>query len=173
MDSFKKKKILKLSILVNGLSLILIFILVGVFRDESNTYLSFGPNNNLFLLSVAINTWERYTVVSLMLAFLSVVDVFVNEFASPIFGFNVYNPDKQVITEFTKNELQLMANIQFFINAIRSVFAVVISVSQFDLIFISVLAQQLATIFTIRFLLNQKKFETQKSVNDILLNEWK
>ena len=44
----------------------------------------------------------------------------------PILGFNVYNPDKKIITDFSKNELNFLANLMFTINSIKSIFMVII-----------------------------------------------
>lgn len=89
---------------------------------------------------------------------LRVGEVFVNEIGSPVLGFNVYNPDKKVITDFTKNELNFLANAMWLTNGVRSVFSVVASVSQIDLALCSVFISELASIITVRLLLNEKEF---------------
>jgi hypothetical protein len=84
--------------------------------------------------------------------------VFINEIASPILGFNIYNPDKKVITEFSKNELQILANTMWFINSITNSLFVMITISQIDIALLRTLYSEITTIFTIRMLLNEKEF---------------
>lgn len=76
------------------------------------------PNNNLYIMSVKINTKIRYLFLQVFLCLSEIVRVIVNEIASPILGFNIYNPDKKIITEFSKNELQIMANCMWTINSL-------------------------------------------------------
>jgi hypothetical protein len=47
------------------------------------------------------------------------VEYIIQDIAGPIMGFNIYNPDKKIITEFTKNELQLYAQTFWFLSSIK------------------------------------------------------
>ncbi len=76
----------------------------------------------------------------------------------PILGFNVYNPDKKIITEFGKNELQFFANTMFMISSVRDIFMVLLTISQVDVALWSVFIREFASFFTIRMLLNEKTF---------------
>ena len=73
-------------------------------------------------------------------------------------SFNVYNPDKKIISEFTKNELNFLSNAMFIVSSTREVFITVISITQLDLALVTVIIKELASIITIRLLLNEKKF---------------
>jgi hypothetical protein len=70
----------------------------------------------------------------------------------------VYNPDKKVITEFSKFELQLYANGMWIITSLRNVMMIVISISQIDVALLQVLYGELTSLYTIRMLLNEKSF---------------
>lgn len=121
-------------------------------------YFRFGPHPDLVLVSVSLHTWGRWWAAMGIIGVLRVGEVFVNEIGSPVLGFNVYNPDKKVITDFTKNELNFLANAMWLTNGVRSVFSVVASVSQIDLALCSVFISELASIITVRLLLNEKEF---------------
>lgn len=73
-------------------------------------------------------------------------------------GFNIYNPDKKVITEFTKNELQIMANCMWFINSLIGALSIMVTISQLDIAILRVVYAELTSIYTIRMLLNEKEF---------------
>ena len=94
-------------------------------------------------------------------------EVLVNELGSPILGFRVYNPDCKVITDFTKNELNVLANAMWFVNSFRRVLMVVVSVTQVDLAFAGMLISEIVSIFTVRILLNEKKFQDKIGSDDI------
>ena len=80
----------------------------------------------------------------------------------PVVGFNIYNPDKKVITEFTKNELQFFGNMMFLTSSLRYIFEVMITITQIDIAIYSVIISEITTIFTIRMLLNEKRFTKNK-----------
>jgi len=44
-----------------------------------------GPNDNLFIMSVKINTKSRYLFLQIFLCLSEIIRVIVNEIASPIF----------------------------------------------------------------------------------------
>jgi hypothetical protein len=149
---------LKYCVIFNIALFAVILICVILFRDSNNKYLTYGPNSELVVMSVKIDTVAKYLWLQ---AFLFVVEcsrVFINEIASPILGFNIYNPDKKVITEFSKYELQLFANTMWFINSLISTLFVMITISQIDIALLRVLYSELTTIVTIRILLNEKTF---------------
>ncbi len=149
---------------MNVAILMAVFVIVFVFKDPNSKYFRFGPNEDLFLISVKIDTWSKYFVAVFTIGIIRIGEVIVNEIGSPILGFNVYNPDKKHITAFTRIELNFLANGTYFINGLRGVFMVVISISQVDIALISVIVSEITSIWTVRLLLNEKTFEyDQKS----------
>jgi hypothetical protein len=77
---------------------------------------------------------------------------------------NVYNPDKKEITEFSKLQLYFYANSMFLLNNIRYIFTLLIGVTQIDIALFSVLVEEVIVIFTIKMLLDEKKFINSKSL---------
>ncbi len=57
------------------------------------------------------------------------------------------------------NELNFLANTMYFVNGLRGVCMVVISISQIDIALISVIVSEITSIWTVRLLLNEKTFE--------------
>jgi hypothetical protein len=84
-------------------------------------------------------------------------------------GFNIYNPDKKIITEFSRLELQFYANSMWILNSLRKVMFVVISISQIDIALLQVLYGEVTSFYTIRLLLLEKQFPEDSIVdsNDI------
>ena len=94
-----------------------------------------------------------------IIAIIKISDVVISEIASPIIGFNIYNPDKKVITEFTKNELQFYGNSMYLIDAIKAVLLIMVNISQIDIALWGVIVSETTSLFTIRMLLNEKEFK--------------
>jgi hypothetical protein len=92
-------------------------------------------------------------------------DVMVNEIGSPILGFPVYNPDKKIIDDFTKNQLNFLANSMWFVNGFRTVLMAVITITQVDIAFSGMIVSEIVSIFTVRHLLNCKTFVTNIITN--------
>lgn len=145
--------------LVSNIFLLVLFItLLFRFASNQNPYWNYGPNEKLNIISVHIDTWKKYYILLGLITLLRVSQVTINEIAQPFLSFNIYNPDKIFITEFTKNELQFYANTMYLINGFRSAFLVMITISQVDIAIFSILISEITSIFTIRYLLNDKKF---------------
>lgn len=160
--------LLKLQICLIGNILILAFviILVCVFADGDDGYWQWGPHENLILISVKINAWNKYIGLLIVIATIRIAEVFVSEVGGPILGFNIYNPDKKIITDFTKNELQFYANTMFMVSSLRSIFSILIYISQIDLALWSTIMSEMTSFWTIRLLLNEKTFK-----KSIIMNE--
>jgi hypothetical protein len=154
----EKRIKLKYCVLFNIAIFIIILIIITIFRDKENTYLTYGPNKELNVLSVKIDTIAKYLWLQVFLFVVECSRVFINEVSSPILGFNIYNPDKKVITDFSKYELQLFANTMWLINSLIGTLFVMITISQIDIALLRVLYSEITTIVTIRMLLNEKTF---------------
>jgi len=140
-----------------------------VFGDADHAFMKFGPQPTLVILGVTINTWDRYVALQIFIMIFQVTDTIVNEFASPILGFYVYNPDKLCITEFTKLQLQCYCQSMWFVNNMKDALMLLVSVSQIDVAFSKVLYADIATCFTIRTLINKKQFIQQADLTEVLV----
>ena len=144
-------------------SIFLSAIIVIVFYFQSyDKYFRWGiPKSDeepLIVLSVKIDDYYKYSCVLFLIAGIKIIKVGVSEIADPVLSFTIYNPDKKNIVDFSKNELQFYANLLYFIDNIRYVFTLMITITQIDLALFSVLVGDITTLFTIRMLLNEKTF---------------
>ena len=165
MKDINKK--LKICVLSNLLLLAVVITLILIFRDD-NSYLRWGPQQDLIIISVAINNMTKYFLLLGVIAIIKISDVVIAEIASPIIGFNIYNPDKKVITEFTKNELQFYGNSMYLINAIKAVLLIMVNISQIDIALWGVFVSETTSLFTIRMLLNEKEFKKYEKNTELV-----
>ena len=142
----------------NVLTMIIVLIFVSIFRDDDSKYFRIGPNDDLIVISIRINTWTKWILLNLFISLVKGCDVLVNELGSPILGFRIYNPDKKEIDDFGKNELNFLANSMWFANGFRNILMAVITITQIDIAMCGMLISEIVSIFTIRHLLNTKKF---------------
>ena len=147
---------------VNFIILVIIISIITVFASDTK-YWNIGWNSNLVIISVHINTWYKYFFVLFLIAIINAVKTFVDEFGMPLLGFSIYNPDKKIITQFTKTELQIYGNLMFGVANLRELFLLMANISQVDIAIWGLFIEQVTTIFTIRILLNEKTFEEEKS----------
>jgi len=146
-------------IALNAVCLVMLVVLASVFGDFGNTpFMKYGPQPSLIILGITIDTWPKYVVLQFLIMCFQVTDTVVNEFASPILGFNVYNPDKEHITEFTKLQLQFYCQSMWFINHLKSALMILVSISQIDIAVCKVVYTEITSIYTIRTLINKKRF---------------
>ena len=143
---------------VNVAAVALAGIGIAWMRRVDDAYFRVGPHADLTILSVKIDSWYRWYALVVFLGLMGLSDVLTDELAHPVLSFTIYNPDKRHIVEFDKNELQILANLTYLTAAIKRVLLVLVQISQFDLAVMHILITEIATVFTIRSLLNEKTF---------------
>lgn len=145
-----------------------IFLLVSVIipttllANKESTYYRFGPNDDLIIISIKIDTWLKYGILMIYILIFRICKVFITELGMPILTFNIYNPNQKKIEDFTRMELQVLANIMFTLNAIRYALTLQLSILQIDIAIISGVFDELAAIPTIYILLKEKEFVSKK-----------
>ncbi len=153
----------RLCLFLNTCLVVFIGFYITNFATDSK-YFRFGPNDDFIFISVQINTMQKYCSLLTLIFVNDVVRVIIQELGSPVLFMNVYNPDKKEITEFSKAQLYFYANSMFLLNNIRYIFTVLINVTQIDIAIFSVLVEEVIVIFTIKLLLDEKKFINKKSL---------
>ena len=84
-----------------------------IFASNSK-YFRFVPQEDFIVISVPINNYYRYNILLLIITFVNITKVIIAEIGEPpLLIFNVYNPDKKIITDFTKLQLKFYANAMF------------------------------------------------------------
>ena len=161
---------LQLSILGSLIVLLMVAIPIFMLDNGDSKYFRYGWHDDFILISIPINNKSRYISAVIFVVLTRVGEVFIGEIANPIISFNIYNPDKKLITEFTKNELQFYGNTLYVINSTRYIFKVMVLVTQIDLAFISMLAGEAISLVTIRLLLNEKEFKKIEKRKDVLID---
>jgi hypothetical protein len=154
---------IRMCLCLNVFLLIFIGTCITTFASNSK-YFRFGPNEDFILISVKINTYERYIFLLFLIACNNCIKVLISELGEPILVFNVYNPDKNIITEFTKCQLLFYANSMFFIGNTRRVFEVMITITQIDIALFSIIVEQMVSICTVYFLVSEKTFVNGGSI---------
>ena len=149
---------IQLCLLANIMLLSMVICFMIIFAADSK-YFRLGPNADFVVISVPIYNYYRYSILLVIITFVNITKVIIAEIGEPVLVFNVYNPDKKVITDFTKFQLKLYANMMFLISNTRRVFDIMITVTQIDIAVFSVLIEQITSFFTVNMLVNEKKFE--------------
>ncbi len=170
-ESYNKLR-LQICVYTNVVLFIFIVFVVSIFSDkESNNYLRYGPHQDLNIFGLKIDTWIKYSVLQIFLGFIEITNVIVNDIASPILGFNIYNPDKKEIKDFGRLEIQFYANLMWLTNSLRNTLMVLITISQIDIAILRTIYSELATFYTIRLLLNDKIFPHDKGYTNLSQQE--
>lgn len=127
-------------------------------RDE---YMRFGPSDTLVIFGTKIDTWHKYIVCNLLVACLQMTDMIITDVAGPVLNFNIFNPDKKVITDFQKTELQLYAQTLWLTTSIKNTIMMMVTITQLDIALFKVISGEVASIFTVRMILNEKEFRPE------------
>jgi hypothetical protein len=149
----------KLKWCVIGNTSVLLMLIVVIFAfDNDGKYARFGPSDELVVISVKIDTFAKYGALLCFIAVINAIQILSEDIGNPILGFNIFNPDKKHITDFTKNELWGFAVIMFSTGAFRSPLLTLLSISQIDIALFSVMIKEIVGVITIRLLLNEKTY---------------
>jgi hypothetical protein len=148
---------IRLCIIVN-LALLLIIVCISAILSSHNKYFRVGPNKELILLDIHIDNWYKYLIVQILIFINQVIDIIINDIATPILGFTIFNPDKKYIVGYGRYEIQLYANTMWLINNLRGVLTVLVTISQIDIAILRVVYSEITSIFTIYYLLKDKEF---------------
>lgn len=153
------KKIFKLKYCLFGNIFILFLILMSVFLyKEKSPYWTYGSNDDLQVMYIKIDNIVKYISLLFFITIINIGKAYSDEIAMPIIYFNIYNPDKRIISEFTKFQLQFYSNSLYIINSIRKIFIIMFIISQIDIAFFSVFISAIAQIYTKNLLLEEKRF---------------
>lgn len=164
MTKLTPKQRLKICIIGQLLVLIAVIIPTVLLANKNSTYYRFGPNEELIIISIKIDTWSKYGILLGYMMIFRICKVFINELGMPILTFNIYNPNQKKIEDFTRMELQVLGNIMFTLNAISYAITLQLSILQIDIAVLSGIFSEIAAIPTIYILLKDKEFvvETNK-----------
>jgi len=95
---------LKLCIVGQLALLIAVVIPIVLLANKQSTYYKFGPNEDLIIISIKINTWTRYSILLVYILLLRVCKVFITELGMPILSFNIYDPNKKKVEGFSSRD---------------------------------------------------------------------
>ena len=135
-----------------------IIAIVFAMSNKNNGYMRIGPQPDLQVLNITINTWTKYILFQLCVLINQIIDLLANDIGSPIVNFTIFNPDKKVIVGYGRTEIQVYGNTMWLCNSLREVFGILILVSQVDMAILRVLYSETTSIFTIYYVLKDKQF---------------
>lgn len=151
--------------LIANVGLLFIIIFLIIFCATDSKYFRFGPNKDFIIISVPIYNYSRYFSLLTGITIMNITKVIIAEIGEPVMVFNVYNPDKKIVTDFTKGQLKFYANAMFMISNTRRIFDTMITVTQIDIAIFAVLIEQLTSFVTVNLLVNEKKFVVNNHEN--------
>lgn len=125
---------------------------------------TFGPSDSFEVVGIKINTWTRYITFVMLIILIQEALLMTEEFAIPILEFTVYNPQCDIIIEFSRMELQLFTNVLYMTKEALKLFKVMILIARLDALLFTYLAEEITTIATVHIILSQKSFrlDTQR-----------
>lgn len=154
---------------MNGLLTLVWGAVIGYYADSSSgeaysmsNFMKFGPSKSLNVMGMVIETWESYTVFVGGIVLYRIVLTWVHDIAHPVLAFRIFDPDKKVIDDFTRTELQVYGNLMYLFDSVRGVFMTMMAITQIDIALWGTIAGEITSIFTIRRLLLAKKFTCEQ-----------
>ena len=79
----------RVCLIFNFITLIVIVCIISI--EGHGKYLHFGPSEDLNIIGVKIDTWKRWAIVNVLIAFISISDTFITEWGMPFITFRIYD----------------------------------------------------------------------------------
>lgn len=152
----KDKTIIIIGLILNIVFIVsfILYILLNTANDSS--YLRFGPNDELIVIGIKIDSRLKYIVFNFFLFAAEILKSFIDNRISPMLYFYIYDTKRVDIEEFTYGELLSLSTFTYYFNSIRNIFIILIYISQFDIALLQVTYENLGNLFFISSLLNDK-----------------
>ena len=147
---------IQICIAVNFALLIIISSFIFTFADRK--MLRIGYSNDLIVLGIAIDNWQKYLSLHICIFFTEFCHSIIYEYANPIMYFNVFNVDKKVITDFGKIELQIYAQSLWFLTTLKNGIMVLVAIQQIDITICKIIYSEIAIAIVIYNILKEKEF---------------
>lgn len=123
--------------------------------------IKYGYSSDLVIIGMTIDTPHKYFLLHLIIFIVEFTHSLIYEYANPILYFNIFNDERQTITDFGKFELQFYAQSMWFLTSIKNGFMLLVSISQLDIILAKIIYNEIAVVLVIRNKLNNKQFNTE------------
>ena len=137
---------------------VVIFI-VSCVLDSGSDYFKIGPGDDLFFLSIRVNTWASWVIVMIATSLLGIMDVIAYDYIQPYFLPRIYL-ENEPIEDWGRNEkfwLIFTAELAFSAMAIRRFVDVMVIVSNFWFAIIQFAAKELTTIIIMWIRVTEKE----------------
>jgi hypothetical protein len=146
----------QISLLGNVLVLVIVVTLLGVF-DAGSFYWRIGWSDTLTVVSVKIDSPERYGLLFFVIFLVEAIRVAAENIGAPEIEFTVFNPDTHIVTSLTRTELHVYANLLAVVANIRKVLVMMVELSQIDVALWTVACGALGNVLSVWFLLHNKQ----------------
>jgi hypothetical protein len=145
----------------NTVLLLLITLISALYSDENAKYWRFGPQSDLYVISLAIDTYSKYVALLAIIATIKISAVVESDTRS-ILSSNIYSSTTTSVTDFEKGELYFYGSSIYCINSIRTILIILINISQADIALWSTLMAWSCNTFVIHERLRKKVFRTDE-----------
>ena len=162
-----KISILQISIIINMILILICCMSFFIFNNNQSNYFNWGWSNTFTFVSISINTPLKYFLLCVFICFFNFSEILLNDIGFPIIHFSTYNPYNKNIDDLSRYDLELYSNIIFFIQAFKKLTQVLITLSQIDIAFVSLLSYQISAYFAIKYLLDNKNFEKFNNFSEL------
>ena len=126
---------------------------------SGGSYFRWGPNTELVVISVRIDTFTMYIGLVVFFVAINSVKMIVQHLGWSILGFTTFNPDYLDVYGFNSmTELNVLTNLMQISDSLRWVFEVVVATRQIDLALWGVFGAEFTGFFVVRYMLRKKRF---------------
>ena len=74
---------LRYCVILNFILFFIILFVILICKDNNNYYMTYGPNNNLYVLSIKINTPQKYIFLQFFLLFVELLEYLLMKLRVP------------------------------------------------------------------------------------------
>ncbi len=159
-----KIALLKFCIYVNLIIMFMFGTSFYAFHKYNSQYFRVGWSESFIYVSIPIDTPFKYFLLCSFIVAMNVSEICMDSIATPLIQFSTYNPYKTQINDFSRMELEIYSNTIYLLQNLRRFITIFTILSQVDIALISLVSCQTTAGIIIKYLLDQKNFSSNESI---------
>jgi len=140
-------------LLITCIDCILMLIIVSSYGylGSHDSYVQFGPHDDTVLMGIVIDTWTKYCVSLMFLAFFTAFQTCREAYVYPWIMNNVYDDKTHFINDFSKREVSFIVNGNYISDGVWYIVSIWMVTSQIDFAIVKLLVSALSNKIFIQY----------------------
>ena len=122
-------------------------------------FMCLGPDADFIIFKTPIDTWAKYIALMIMIVITETIMVVIDQIASPIIKFNIYNPHVNRIEWIRQSKFQFLYDVLNTFKMFIELILIMMFLIKFDIMLLGVIVRSITRHFTSQYQMSLKYFD--------------